>query len=113
VLSRPIDCNAQQAPPPDRLLRLDMESGAVETLSTREDGPWALSLMASDLLSDRVAFVEPGCDPTSEAEAIQRLVVSSTGQPEEREAVAEMESAGCAFSRLRWSPPPVERPEGD
>ena len=71
----------------------------------------ALGLLASDPFGDRVAFVEPGCDPAGETATAQRLVVSSTGRPDEREIVAQARSAGCAFSMLRWLPPPVERPQ--
>jgi hypothetical protein len=113
VLSRPIDCNAAQPPPPDRLLRVEVDSGSVATLSTQADGPWALNLLASDPMSDRVAFVEPGCDPIGQSATTQRLVVSSTGEPEEHEVVAETQAAGCAFSMLRWLPTPIERLEVD
>lgn len=113
VLSRPIDCNAEQPPLPDRLLRLDVESGAVTTLSTRDGGPWSLGPLASDPFGDQIAFVEPGCNPADETVTSQQLIVSSIGEPDEREIVAETRAAGCAFSMLRWLPTLVERPEAN
>jgi hypothetical protein len=113
VLSRPIDCNAEQPPLPDRLLRLDMDDGAVTTLSTRDGGPWPLGPLASDPSSDQMAFVEPGCHPADEAVTTQQLVVSSIGKPDQREVVAEARAAGCALSTLRWLPSPIERPTAD
>jgi len=110
VLSRPIDCNAEQPPLPDRLLRLDVDDGAVTTLSARDGGPWPLGPLASDPSSDQMVFVEPGCNPTDETVTSQQLVVSSIGKPDQREVVAEARAAGCAFLALRWLPPPIARP---
>lgn len=110
ALSRPIDCNADQTPQVDRLLRIDVSSGAVGVLASQVDGPWPLTLLASDPFSKRVAFVRPGCDPSDEAEVAQELVLSATDGLQQAEVIAGARVAGCAFSLLHWLSPAIERP---